>query len=91
MVNFIIGFIVGMVVLYMIINSTVKNAVSVRIDKNTFDNASDLCKEYGGELNKIVAYYDRDVIYCSNFKLVAKKDKSQEMWISVQKVEAEYK
>lgn len=89
MLNFILGFIVGAVFLFITINSIVKRAVSVSISEDTFNKALKICKEHGGLLVKIVAYYHEDIFYCDNMTIIATKDKGQGMWIKFEVIKPE--
>jgi len=87
--GFVIGFIVGAVTLFITVNSTFREAVSVDVTKEVFSKAEEVCLEYGVTLKKIVAYYDKDVFYCGDSKIIAKKDRSQNMWVSFELVKSE--
>lgn len=81
-----IGFFIGAIVLFVSFNSTFRHAVSFSIDSATFSKAGKVCKDHGGLLLRIVAYYDKDVFYCDNMKIIAKKDRAQGMWVSFEVV-----
>jgi len=84
--DLIIGFIVGIVLTFLVLQSIVSNSVKVRISEDTFSKAEIKCEEFGGKLRSFIAYYDKDVFICDDFKIIAKKDSDHDLWISFKKV-----
>lgn len=74
------GFLIGIIFILLSANYVIKHAVSITIDYDTFKKADMICKEHGGLLLKITAYYNEDIFYCDKMKIIAKKDREQGMW-----------
>jgi hypothetical protein len=68
----------------------IKETAQVTISDNTIARAEILCKENGGTFSKMLSTISHDEIYCKEgFKIVAKKDGSQNMWTNFEVVRPE--
>jgi len=90
MIYGITGFVIGLITFYVMASHTLRHAVSIEVSSATIEKAKIVCQDNNGTFEFLMAYYDKDEIYCDEgFKIVAKKDRSQNMWTSFEVVKPE--